>query len=194
MEVSRNQASCVDAAVLARVAKGDIRAFDQLYEQTSPILYALAVRVLNNRDDAAELLQEVYVEAWRKVDRYEGQRGSPMAWLVTLTRSRAIDRLRAGASRARDVSRGTDEQTVQRVRSGAPDPFDDYADRELRVLVESALSELPAAQQQAVELAFYEGLTHTEIAARLKEPIGTIKTRIKLGMNKLRTALRPVRS
>ena len=117
-----------------------------------------------------------------------------MAWLVTLTRSRAIDRLRAGASRARDVSRGTDEQTVQRVRSGAPDPFDDYANRELRVLVESALSELPAAQQQAVELAFYEGLTHTEIAARLKEPIGTIKTRIKLGMNKLRTALRPVRS
>ena len=66
MEVSRNQASCVDAALLARVAKGDIRAFDQLYEQTSPILYALAVRVLNNRDDAAELLQEVYVEAWRK--------------------------------------------------------------------------------------------------------------------------------
>ena len=188
MEVSRNQASCVDAALLARVAKGDIRAFDQLYEQTSPILYALAVRVLNNRDDAAELLQEVYVEAWRKVDRYEGQRGSPMAWLVTLTRSRAIDRLRAGASRTRDVSRGTD------VRSGAPDPFDDYANRELRVLVESALSELPAAQQQAVELAFYEGLTHTEIAARLKEPIGTIKTRIKLGMNKLRTALRPVRS
>src|SRR6266581_951174 len=118
------------------------------------------------------------------------KRGSPMAWLVTLTRSRAIDRLRASASRARNLTDSI-EETSDDLRSALPDPFDTHALEELRMLVMEAFKDLPAPQQEAIELAFYGGLTHAEIAAKLDKPIGTVKTRIKLGMNKLRYALRP---
>lgn len=99
----RHAASSIDPKLLARVAKGDQQAFGQLYDQSSTLLFTLAYRILSNRDEAAELLQDVYLEVWRKIAKYDVGRGSPIAWLVTLTRSRAIDRLRARASRGQQV-------------------------------------------------------------------------------------------
>jgi RNA polymerase sigma-70 factor (ECF subfamily) len=186
---SQPAAATIDPKLLARVVKGDHQAFSQLYDQSSSLLFTLALRILGHREDAAELLQEVYLEVWRKVSRYDVGRGTPVAWLITLTRSRAIDRLRARGSRAA-AGESLDTASVTQVADRAPSPFEAQADQELRKLVGNALGSLPPAQQQAIELAYYEGLTHMEIAARLNQPLGTVKTRIKLGMSKLRETLR----
>jgi RNA polymerase sigma-70 factor (ECF subfamily) len=188
---SQHAASHIDPKLLARVVKGDHQAFSQLYDQSSTLLYTMALRILGNRDEAAELLQDVYLEVWRKVSRYDVGRGTPVAWLVTLTRSRAIDRLRSRASRGQQKSTDSlDSTSAAQVQDRGPSPFDAQADQEIRTLVGGAIASLPQAQQQALELAYYEGLSHAEIAARLNQPLGTVKTRIKLGMSKLRESLR----
>ena len=189
MEVQTS--TSIDSDLLARIAKGDRRAFGHLYDRSASVLFALSLRVLGDREEAEDLLQEVYAEVWRKSVGYDERRGTPMAWLITLTRSRAIDRLRARASRGHGVTDSIDEAPIADTQGHDPTPFDQHADAEVRGLVMKALVELPAAQRQALELAYYEGLSHSEIADRLKEPIGTIKTRIKLGMSKLKTALQP---
>lgn len=189
--VPRHAASTIDPKLLARVVKGDQQAFSQLYDQSSSLLYALALRMLGNRDEAAGLLQEVYLEVWRKIARYDVGRGTPIAWLITLTRSRAIDRLRSRAAKGlNQMTTPLDSTSAAQIRDRGATPFESYADAELRTVVTSALAELPVPQQEAIEMAFYEGLSHTEIAARLNQPLGTVKTRIKLGLTKLRTALR----
>lgn len=183
-------ASTIDPKLLSRVVKGDQQAFNQLYDQSSPLLYSLALRILGTREEAAELLQEVYLEVWRKVVRYDVGRGTPIAWLITLTRSRAIDHLRARGSRAHpQPSAPVDGAPAAQITDQKPGPSEAPADQEFRSLVSGALTGLPLAQQQAIELAYYEGLSHTEIAARLNQPMGTVKTRIKLGMSKLRESL-----
>lgn len=186
---SQSAASTIDPKLLARVAKGDQQAFSQLYDQSNTLLYTMALRILGHRDEAAELLQEVYLEVWRKVARYDVGRGTPVAWLITLTRSRAIDRLRSRGVRAQ-VGESFDSPSAAHVADNSPGPFESQADQEVRQLVTTALGSLPPAQQQAIELAYYEGLTHMEIAARLNQPLGTVKTRIKLGLSKLRESLR----
>ena len=186
---SQQAASTIDPKLLARVVKGDQQAFSQLYDLSSTLLYTMAFRILGQREEAAELLQEVYLEVWRKVARYDVGRGTPVAWLITLLRSRAIDRLRARGTRAR-ITESLDGDSALQVADRHPGPFEAQADMELRQLVGGALGNLPPAQQQAIELAYYEGLTHMEIAARLNQPLGTVKTRIKLGMSKLREMLR----
>ena len=186
---SQQSASTIDPALLARVVKGDVQAFSQLYDQSSALLYSLALRMLGNKEDAAELLQDVYLEVWRKVSRYDVGRGTPLAWLVTLTRSRAVDRLRARSSRG-PQSMGAPLDGASHIPDRSPTPFEAQADQEVRTLVMGALAALPPAQQEALELAYYEGLSHVEIAAKLNQPLGTVKTRIKLGMTKLRESLR----
>jgi RNA polymerase sigma-70 factor (ECF subfamily) len=183
-------ATGIDSDLLALIAKGDRRAFGRLYDQSSTLLYTLCIRILGDHDEAADLLQEIYAEVWRKAARYDARRGTPMAWLVTLSRSRAIDRLRARVSRGRALTHSIDDTKATDVQDCAPTPLEQHVGSELRMSVVQALAELPAAQRQALELAYYEGLSHSEIAARLGEPLGTIKTRIKLGMNKLKTTLR----
>jgi RNA polymerase sigma-70 factor, ECF subfamily len=191
MESSSGHSSAViDTDLLDLVAKGDRRAFGRLYDKSSSLLYALALRILGDKDESGELLQEVYAEVWCKVSRYDARRGSPIAWLVTLTRSRAIDRLRSRASKGHGLTDPIDSTIATTLRDQEPTPFERQVDMELRALVSRALSELPDAQKEALELAYYEGLSHTEIAARLNQPVGTIKTRIKLGMTKLKTSLR----
>jgi len=180
----------IDPALLARVIKGDQQAFSQLYDHSSTLLYTLAFRILGNREEAEELLQDVYLEVWRKVARYDVGRGTPVAWLITLTRSRAIDRLRARGARGHQATTSLEQSTATQVKDLGPSPFETQADQELRLAVGTAITSLPPAQQQAIELAYYEGLSHIEIAARLNQPLGTVKTRIKLGMSKLRETLR----
>ena len=175
-------ASTIDTKLMARVVKGDSHAFGQLYDQSSALLYSLAVRILGNREDAVDLLQEVYLEVWRKIVRYDVGRGTPIAWLITLTRSRAIDRLRAHGARARRPAGGaSNDQATDRY----PALLESHADQELRGLVSGALTDIPQPQRQAIELAYYDGLSHAEIAAQLNEPLDAVKTRIKLGMSKL---------
>ena len=179
----------IDPTLLARVVKGDQQAFSQLYDHSSTLLFTLAVRILGNHEEAAELLQDVYLEVWRKVSRYDVGRGTPVAWLVTLTKSRAIDRLRARAARGYRATNSMEARTAAQVADPGPSPLETQADQELRTAVGAAVAGLPQAQQQAIELAYYEGLSHAEIAARLNQPLGTVKTRIKLGMSKLRDGL-----
>lgn len=187
----RQGSPVVDPELVARMARGDARAFEQLYDRSSALLYTLALRILEDRDEAADLLQEVFGEVWRKGKHYEAGRGSPMAWLITLTRSRAIDRLRSRSARGHGATDSLDQVKAADLRTDGPGPFEARAEVELQGLVGKALGELPEAQRQALELAYYEGLSHAEIAARLNQPVGTIKTRIKLGMSKLRITLRP---
>lgn len=186
---SQHITSTIDPNLLARVVKGDQQAFSQLYDHSSTLLFTLAVRILGNHEEAAELLQDVYLEVWRKVSRYDVGRGTPVAWLITLTKSRAIDRLRARASRGYQATNSLEHATAAQVADHGPSPFETQADQELRMAVETAVAGLPIAQQQAIELAYYEGLSHTEIASRLNQPLGTVKTRIKLGLSKLRDSL-----
>ena len=187
---SRYTTSMIDPSLLARVVKGDQQAFSQLYDHSCTLLFTLAVRILGNREEAAELLQDVYLEVWRKVSRYDVGRGTPIAWLVTLTKSRAIDRLRARASRGYRATNPLEAGTAAQMADPGLSPLETQADQELRMAVGTAVGGLPQAQQQAIELAYYEGLSHAEIAARLNQPLGTVKTRIKLGMSKLRESLR----
>jgi RNA polymerase sigma-70 factor, ECF subfamily len=191
---SQQATSTVDPTLLARVAKGDHQAFSQLYDHSSTLLFTLAVRILGNHEEAAELLQDVYLEVWRKVSRYDVGRGTPIAWLITLTKSRAIDRLRARTARGYQATDSLEAGTATQLTDEGPSPFDTKADQELRTAVVTAVAGLPQAQQQAIELAYYEGLSHTEIASRLNQPLGTVKTRIKLGMSKLREGLQQWRN
>ena len=184
---SRQSVAHIDPKVLSRVAKGDLDSFAQLYDQSSVLLFTLAYRILGNRKEAAQLLQDVYLEVWRKVARYDVGRGTPVAWLVTLTRSRAIDRIRSGASPAVQV--GIEPSRSPESLESDDDvqyPPEAKEDSELRLTIAKAMAELPAAQREALEMAYYHGLSHTEIAAKLNQPLGTVKTRIKLAMMKLR--------
>ena len=186
---SRHATSTIDPSLLALVANGDQQAFSQLYDHSSSLLFTLAVRILGNHEEAAALLQDVYLEVWRKVSRYDVGRGTPVAWLVTLTRSRAIDRLRARVARGSRATPSLEAGAAAQVDDLGPSSFETQADQELRIAIGAAVAGLPQAQQQAIELAYYEGLSHAEIAARLNQPLGTVKTRIKLGMSKLRDGL-----
>jgi len=188
--LSPEPSSTVDRELLARVAKGDQEAFERLYEQTSSLLYTLVVRIVGKPGEAADLLQEVYLEAWRKASNYDSARGAPMAWLVTLARSRAIDWVRALAARSKTAS--LDETPAPQLVAQDPNALDIRAANERQTLVRASLETLPPVQRQVIELAFYEGLTHTEISERLNVPLGTIKTRIRLAMVKLRDGLQPL--
>ncbi|MBI3791731.1 MAG: sigma-70 family RNA polymerase sigma factor [Gemmatimonadetes bacterium] len=183
-----------EGMLLAQLAAGDERAAGALFDRYAPMLMAVAFRITRSRADAEEVVLETLEQAWRQAQRYERSRGSLEAWLAVIARSRSFDRVRADQRRARRVV------SVEDQPGGAyPEPIDegsgtlDSAEAsEARVLVARALSALPAAQREAVELAFYDGLSHTEVAERLGEPLGTVKTRIRMGMKKLRELLRPL--
>lgn len=178
--------------LVARVAGGDQAAFEQLYEQSSPLLCTLVSRIVGHEGEAADLLQEVYLEVWRKASNYDHTRGTPMAWLVTLARSRAIDRVRALGSRGKGVTASLDDTPASDLIASNADAMEISAASERQALVWAALKTLPLVQRQAIALAYYEGLTHVEISGRLNVPLGTIKTRIRLAMEKLRDGLQPL--
>ncbi len=188
---SERAASTIDPKLMVRVAKGEHQAFSQLYDQSSAVLYTLALRILGSRDEAAELLQEVYLEVWRKVARYDISRGTPIAWLITLTRSRAIHQLRTHDVRThRHAHESSGTLAAGHTADRNPEHVEALADQEMHNLVGGALASLPQAQLQAIELAYYEGFSQGEMATRLNEPLGTVKTHLKLGLSKLCESLR----
>lgn len=179
-----------DAMLVRDMAAGDERAATLLYDRTSAVLYGLALRITGQAADAEEVVLDTFAQAWRDAGRFDPAKASVIAWLSMMTRSRALDLVRARQRRDKATDSAGQEPEAP-VAMSQPMPTADVA---LEVVerahaVSEALGSLPAPQRQAIELAFFEGLTHPEVADRLREPLGTVKTRIRLGMQKLRDAL-----
>jgi RNA polymerase sigma-70 factor (ECF subfamily) len=166
-------------ALLQRMAGGNAAALGELYDRFAGLVHGLALRILREPADAEDVVQEVFLQAWRQASRYDRARGTPEGWLCIMARTRALDRVRRRQSRREDPEDAAPQGT------GTPRREDDLA-------VRKALGGLSADQRAALELAYFEGLTHTEIADRLGEPLGTIKTRIRTGLLRLREALSPL--
>lgn len=179
--------AAADLEAIRRVAGGDADALAFLYDRHSRIVYSLAFRIVGDPPEAEEVVQDVFAQAWRQAERYDTTRGAVVAWLLMITRSRAIDRIRSRRglpALAADGARGLQEMEDP---ADGPELMTLSADQVRRL--RTALDTLPLPQRMTIELAFYEGLTHVEIAERLGEPLGTVKTRIRLGLLKLRDAI-----
>lgn len=181
-----------DSSMVARMAAGDERALGELYDRHARVAYALAYAIVGERADADEVVVDTFGQAWRTAGQFESGRGRVAAWLATITRTRALDLVRARGRRSRALERAawlSGEGVASPVAAGdAPDRDAERA--EARCLVTRALAELPESQRRAIELAYFGGLSQSEIATELGEPLGTVKTRIRDGMTKLRERLR----
>jgi RNA polymerase sigma-70 factor (ECF subfamily) len=175
-----------DRAALERIARGDHDGLAELYDRHAGAVYSLAFRILQDQGDAEDIVQDVFSQAWRQAARYDVSRGAVGAWLFTLARSRAIDCLRA--RRARPERSADDRQAGNIADAGALPDLQMLSTEQVQ-RVRAALGELPVIQRVALELAYYEGLTHVQIAERLEQPLGTVKTRIRLALDKLRDSL-----
>src|SRR5262245_36920477 len=175
-----------DQAALVRLARGDQSALAELYDRHARPIYSLALRILREQGDAEDIVQEVFAQAWNQAARFDTSRGAVAAWLLMMARSRAIDRLRARRSRPETAS---DAAVVERLPDAAARQDLQLLSSEQVDMLKNALEGLPAPQREALELAYYEGLTHTEIADRLSEPLGTVKTRIRQAVIRLRESL-----
>jgi len=176
------------AALIDKIADGDQSALTTLYDSTSRLVFGLILRVVSDRATAEEVLLDVYTQIWRQAGSYDLKRGAPLAWMMTIARTRGIDRLRSSKA---DLTREPLE-TSSEVTATTPSPEDASVASERGRLVRSALETLSAEQREVIELAYYSGLSHSEIALRLNQPLGTVKTRTRLGMMKLRDTLRPI--
>lgn len=180
------QAVAEDLRILRRLAEGEAGAVGDLYDRHGKAVYSLACRILRDTSEAEDVVQEVFAQAWRQAATYDARRGAVAAWLLIMGRTRAIDRLRARTARSKTIA-----------TSGAlPDPVDPArgpesttVSLETEARVRAALEELAEPQRLPIELAYYEGLSQSEIAERLREPLGTVKARIRSGLLKLRAAL-----
>jgi len=170
--------------LLKAIAGRDEAALAQLYDRYRAILFGLLMRILNNREEAEDVLQEVFLQVWRKAADFDESRGRPFTWLVTLARSRGIDRLRSLAARERVAVAGARE-----VSEDFSDAATDAFKSEQRGLVSDALAKLPDEQKGPIMLAYFDGLTQSEIATRTGAPLGTVKTRMRTGMIRLRELL-----
>ncbi|HEY3203598.1 MAG TPA: sigma-70 family RNA polymerase sigma factor [Thermoanaerobaculia bacterium] len=174
---------------MARVEARDADALAALYDRHAGRLLGLAQRILGETGEAEEVLQEVFLFAWRAAASFDPTRGSVATWLLISTRSRSIDRLRARRPASRPEVRSLEE--LPEGPPGLQDVEGATVDREWERLCRNAVGELPEEQRRALELAYFEGLTHQEIAAKTATPLGTVKTRVRLGLMKLRDRLRP---
>jgi RNA polymerase sigma-70 factor, ECF subfamily len=182
-------ASTPDLELIDRIKRGDSSALDALYARYASPVYSLVWKILQNSEEAEDVALDVFWQVWRQADRYDPTRGAPPAWIFTVARSRAIDRLRARHRREdRTISFDDPATNLDPMdEEAAPDLVASF--RQTRDAVREAIKTLSAVQREAIELAFFKGLTHVEIASRLHQPLGTIKTRIRQGLIKLRKSL-----
>jgi RNA polymerase sigma-70 factor (ECF subfamily) len=178
-----------DAELLRRMGRSDREAFAQLYDRFSRPLYATALRILSNAAEAEDIVQDVFLALWEKAAAFEPARGSAFAWAVTLTRNRAIDRVRMRKRRSELLAETTAEDAGTQPSDAGLHSADELVSKEQAGAVRAAVAALPAEQQRAVELAFFSGLTQQEIAEKLREPLGTVKARIRRGLLRLRDTL-----
>jgi RNA polymerase sigma-70 factor (ECF subfamily) len=180
-----------DREMIERIGRGDQSAFSALYDRLSRPLYSLALRMLGDAGDAQDALQDVFLQIWSRAATYNPEQSTVFSWTVLLTRSRVIDRLRARKRRLRVVDSATGDEDADVADASTMESAADTADKnDEAARVRSVLNNLPSEQREAIELAFFGHLTHHEIAARLGEPLGTIKARIRRGLLKLRERLR----
>lgn len=176
-------------SLVARLAGGDEQALACLYDSTNRIVYGLALRILGDPSSAEDVTMEVYLQVWRTAESYDRQRGTVSSWLVTLVRSRAIDCLRSRKARRAELEENVDE--VANLRDSRPDPELASVEAGRSRIVQKAMANLSPDQREAIELAYFSGLSHAEVAAQTGLPLGTVKTRIRLGMLHLRKLLGP---
>jgi len=180
-----------DEELMQRLVYRDLWAFRALYDRYGNLVYSAALRVVRDAQVAEDMVQEIFLRIWRKPDSYVAQRGRFVTWLTSVARNRAVDEIRSRGRRFRYETASPEEQERE---LPAPDTNDPALSAELadqRRLILAALAQIPAEQRQIIELAYFGGLTQQEIAERLSQPLGTVKTRIRLGMQKLRAALTP---
>ena len=173
-----------DVQLIHRIASGDRSMFAELFDRHSPVVLGVLMKMLGRRDLAEEILQDAFLQAWNEASRYRPERGSVRGWLLMIARSRAIDILRSNRSRSQREKLISDPNSVE--EPIGPIELEQKQDR-ARVL--DALQALSPEQRQCIQLAFWDGLTHRQVAQQLDQPLGTVKSRILLGMNKLRDAL-----
>lgn len=176
-----------ESPLLERIAQLDQTALSELYDRYARVLYAVAFKILGSAEEAEEVVLDVFSQVWRTAARYNSTRGRVDTWLFMLTRSRALDRLRALQRLTRAVTVSVDNAMMESL--SLCNPEEDLLISERRVQVLAALAQLPQEQKQVLELAYYKGMTHVEIAAHTGKSLGTVKTRIRLGLSKLRDAL-----
>lgn len=175
-----------DEDCLAAISRGNEQALANLFDRYNRILFSFITRILSERQDAEDVLQEVFLQVWRTAGTFDERRGRAFTWLVTLARSRAIDRLRSAAVRERAITETLDDLTGP---ESEPSALDDAQLMEKREVVKSALRKLPREQTETLLLAYFAGLSQTEIAERTTTPLGTVKTRMRSGLAKLRNIL-----
>jgi len=174
--------------LLGRVAAGDVAALRLVYNDHAPRAMAIARRILRNVEEAEDIVQETFLELWRRAPQFDGRRGGLVAWIVTIARSRAIDRLRSSSTAGRTIDEVIATPEVH--PSGPLSPVEHTERRLTESKVAEALATLPAEQRQTIQLAYFDGLSQTEIAAKTGSPLGTVKMRVKLAVGKLKTLLK----
>lgn len=187
--------SATDADLLKRLALGDERALAALYDRHSATAYSLARAIVRDANDAEEVVAEAFAQMWRTAASFDAGRGSVAGWVTTIVRTRALDLIRAQRRRARvldDAALTVNDEAISGAPSGADTPDRDVERAEAAALVRRSLAELPTPQRRVLELAYFGGMSQSEIAEFLKEPLGTVKTRMRAGLEKLRNALRPI--
>ncbi len=187
-DVQTDVASQNDQVLVARLTEQDAAALDELYGRYSRPIYSLSYRILSDGSLAEDVLQDVFLKLWRQPHSYNAERGTLSAWLLSVAHHRAIDVLRRQRTRAEEQLPEDWEEPALATTDGAD--LADFASRSEEVAaIKRALIQIPSAQRVAIEMAFFQGKTHVEISAELGEPLGTAKTRIRLGMRKLRSLL-----
>jgi len=186
--LDRTASAEIQTLLLQRMAAQDRQALGEFYDQLGAVLFAAAFRILGDRLDAEDVIQEVFVQIWTKAGSFDRRLGTPFHWAMTMTRNRCIDLLRARQRRRAVLDDPGDDEA--RPEPAAPEAtLDDALSRDEAGVVRTAVAGLPTEQRQALELAFFSGLSHHEIATRLNEPLGTVKARIRRGLLKLRESL-----
>ncbi len=181
-----------DRELVRRMAAGDESALGELYDRFTPLLHSVVLRIVGDADDAEEVVEETFWQAWRQAGRYEESRGGISTWLVMMGRSRALDRVRSRRRFREEAFDEIPESNVAAEQEG-PDPLRSALDADVRRIVAAAVAKLPPEQRQTVELAYFRGMSQTEIAEMTGQPLGTVKTRARLALNKLRDALSVLR-
>lgn len=177
-----------DEALVRRMADGDEQALGVLYDRWHPVVHGVVSRMLRQAEDVEDVVEEAFWQAWKQASRFDRTRGAVQTWLLTIARSRALDRVRALRRRREEPLEGDDGQVVvQQAAEGNPGLDAEASER--RRIVEAALTGLPPEQREALELGYFGGLSQSEIAERTGQPLGTVKTRMRLALQKLRSQL-----
>jgi len=177
-----------DRELIRRMSSKDARALDEFYDRYNRLAFSLVYRIVGNREDAEDVLVDVFWQVWQQAARYDASRGKPIAWLLTIARTRAIDSIRSSHRHPVTIEETPAQTEVRRTAEAEPDPF---VLADTRNAVMGALKTLAEDQRVPLEMAYYRGMSHTEIAAALNQPLGTIKDRIRNGMMHLRKRLKP---